>query len=184
MKGALEKYLRSILPYVQWSHLVVLGLLALAVILWGRKKLSMYGAVMLGLAVLSGLALLDTAVVTRFLDTAPPSGTGVMLSGSKLIPRDMQSCIELLANIVVFIPFGFFLSEFLATRGRFGDWWRIGLSTLVGFGLSLCIECLQLVFKLGWFELTDLVMNTVGGFLGAGVSALIRSIQQMRQVRP
>jgi Glycopeptide antibiotics resistance protein len=170
MKGALQKYLHNILPYVQWWHLVVLGILALALIIWWRKRLSTYGAVTLGLAVFTGLALLDTAVVIRFLDTTPPNGTGMVLSVSKLIPADMQSRVELLANIAVFIPFGFFLAEFLTTRKRIGGWRRIGLSALVGFGLSLCVECLQLVFKVGWFELTDLVMNTVGAAVGAGLS--------------
>lgn len=170
MIDTIQKYLQNILPYAQWWHLVVLGVLALAVMVWGRKRLSMYGAVMLGLTLFTGLALLDTAVVTRFLDTAPPSGTGMVLSVSKLIPADMQSRVELLANIIVFVPFGFFLAEFLATRKRFGAWRRIGLVALAGFGLSLFIEFLQLVFKVGWFELTDLVMNTVGAAVGAGLS--------------
>jgi len=176
MNAVIQKYLQNILPYVQWWHLVVLGVLALAVMLLWRKRLSMYGAVMLGLTVFSGLALLDTAVVTRFQDTAPPSGTGLVLSVSKLIPADMQSRVELLANIAVFIPFGFFLAEFLTTRKRIGGWRRIGLSALVGFGLSLCVECLQLVFKVGWFELTDLVMNTVGTVIGAGLSVIGRKV--------
>ena len=176
MIDTIQKYLQNILPYVQWWHLVVLGMLALAVMFWGRKKLSMYGAFTLGLALFTGLALLDTAVVIRFQDTVPPNGTGVVLSVNKLIPRDMQSRVELLANIAVFIPFGFFLAEFLTTRKRFGGWRRIGLSALAGFGLSLCIECLQLVFKVGWFELTDLVMNTVGTAIGAGLSVLGRKV--------
>ena len=176
MNGALEKYLRNSLPYVQWTHLVVLGVLALAVMLWGRKKLSMYGAFTLGLALFTGLALLDTAVVIRFQATAPPNGTGMVLSVSKLIPRDMQSRVELLANIAVFIPFGFFLAEFLATRKRFGGWRRVGLVALAGFALSLFIEFLQLVFKVGWFEFSDLVMNTVGTVIGAAVSAVGRKV--------
>ena len=63
---------------------------------------------------------------------------------------------------------------------RFELNWRIGWATLSGFGLSLCIEFLQLMFRLGFFELTDLVLNTVGTFLGAGLvvgvgAALVRA---------
>ena len=48
--------------------------------------------------------------------------------------------------------------------------------TLVAFGLSLCIECLQLVLKVGFFEVTDLVMNTLGGFVGALISMGVRKV--------
>ena len=48
---------------------------------------------------------------------------------------------------------------------------RLGLATLAGFGLSLSIECLQLFLRVDFFELTDLVMNMVGAFVGALISA-------------
>lgn len=57
----------------------------------------------------------------------------------------------------------FFLSAFLVSAMRFCGLRRILLSILAALGLSFCIECLQLVLKVGFFELTDLVMNTVGG---------------------
>lgn len=48
--------------------------------------------------------------------------------------------------------------------------------TLAGFGLSLTIECLQLLLHVGFFELTDLVMNTVGAFVGALVAVILRKV--------
>ena len=48
--------------------------------------------------------------------------------------------------------------------------------TLAGFGPSLTIECLQLLLHVGFFELTDLVMNTVGAFVGALISAGVRKV--------
>ena len=47
---------------------------------------------------------------------------------------------------------------------------------MAGFGLSLCIECLQLLLRVGIFELTDLVMNTLGEFIGALISAGLRKV--------
>ena len=82
--------------------------------------------------------------------------------------------MEMLANFTVFIPFGLFLSEFLASAKRFSAGRRLGLATLAGFGLSLCIECLQLLLHVGFFELTDLVMNTLGAFVRAGMAILFR----------
>ena len=64
--------------------------------------------------------------------------------------------------------------EWLASSNRTGSWRRVGLVTLAAFGLSLCIECLQLLLKVGFFELTDLVVNTLGAFVGAGGAFMIR----------
>ena len=174
MNEALHTFVQGIIPYVHWSHLVVLMVLSLVVLLCVRKKYSMYGAVMMGHAVFWGLFLLDTMVFIRCLGEVPPHSSGLVFNFHRLSSMDSQDRLELFANIAVYVPFGFFLAEFQATRKRFGGWRRMGLVALAGFALSLCIECLQLVSLVGWFELTDLVMNTVGAAIGAGVSVLWR----------
>ena len=78
------------------------------------------------------------------------------------------------------MPFGFFLGEWLASLNRVGAWHRVVLVTFAAFGLSLCIECLQLVLHVGFFEVTDLVMNSVGGGVGAGLSVLISKMIGIR----
>ena len=55
--------------------------------------------------------------------------------------------------------------------------------TLAGFGPSLTIESLQLLLHVGFFELTDLVMNTVGAFVGALVLAGVRKVVAGRKCR-
>ena len=74
------------------------------------------------------------------------------------------------ANIAAFVPFGLFLGEFLSEVLAVADRRRIWIVALCAFGLSLCIEGLQLVLKVGVFEVTDLVLNTVGGAVGAWMS--------------
>ncbi|MBO6030457.1 MAG: VanZ family protein [Prevotella sp.] len=91
--------------------------------------------------------------------------------------------MEMLANFTVFIPFGLFISEFHASAKRFSAGRRLGLATLAGFSLSLCIECLQLLLHVGFFELTDLVMNTVGAFVGALISVGVRKVVAGRKSR-
>ena len=71
------------------------------------------------------------------------------------------------ANIAAFVPFGLFLGEFLAEAFAVDGRRRIWIVALCAFGLSLFIEGLQLALKLGVFEVTDLVLNTVGGAVGA-----------------
>lgn len=147
-----------------------MGLFALAVLLFARKKSSLYVATMIGLAAFACMFLLDTAVVIRYCGNFPhASGVNLVLfHGGGLLT------VESLANIAAFIPFGFSLSEFQASAKRFSAGRRLGIATLAGFGLSLCIECLQLLLRVGFFELTDLVMNTLGAFVGAGVTFLFR----------
>ena len=114
-------------------------------------------------------------MVIRALGAYPHEFVGIDLGAEidRILHVGQARRIEMFSNLAVFVPFGFFLSEFLASTKQFGVWRRIGLSTLAAFGFSLCIELLQLVLKVGFFEVTDLVMNGVGGFVGAGVSALL-----------
>ena len=163
-----------------------MGVLALAVALFFliRKKYSAYGAIALGITSLVGFFLLDTAVVIRFLGLYPHRFGNDFLADFKRIFQGEIDLVQIIANIGVFVPWGFFLVEFLATKKRSGDsefvffnsWRRIGLATMAAFGLSLCIEFLQLVLHVGFFELTDLVMNTVGGGVGALMSVGVRKV--------
>ena len=47
---------------------------------------------------------------------------------------------------------------------------------MADFCFSLCMDCLQQVLYVGFFELTDLVMNTLGAFVGALISAGLRKV--------
>ena len=114
-----------------------------------------------------GLFLLDTAVGIRFLGLMKyNTGHNLRLDFSRIFQKSGQGPVESLCNVAVFVPFGIFLSEFLASAKRLRPGRRLGFVTLAGFGLSLCIESLQLVLKVGFFEVTDLVMNMVGRLWG------------------
>ena len=170
-------YARGILTHVPWTHWAVMGVvsLALTVILLIRKKSSVYGAIALGLTVFMGLFLLDTAVGIRYLGIMKhAAGHDLTLDFSRMFRKSGQGPVETLLNIAVFVPFGFFLGEWLASSNRTGSWRRVGRVTLAAFGLSLCIECLQLALHVGFFELTDLVLNTLGAFIGVSLAILSR----------
>ncbi len=68
--------------------------------------------------------------------------------------------LNIVGNVVGFLPCGFFL-PIVSRRGR--KWYN---AILLSFGLSLCIEITQLVFKVGSFDVDDLLLNTLGGALG------------------
>lgn len=154
--------------------------LALIAVLLLRKKYSVYGCIVLGLTVFTVLLLLDLAVLTRFgskrLLYHDIDFSGEIQRLVQLFHGNERLRILLFFNLAVFVPFGFFLSEFLSSTNRFSAWRRLGFATLAAFGLSLCLECLQLIFRVGYFELTDLVLNTLGGFIGAMLSFLFHRL--------
>lgn len=178
-ESVLQLYVGGILAHISMVHLAIIGVLsmALTVILLIRKKRSEYGAIALGITLFFGMVLLDTAVLIRWCGG---ENHVARISLESEFFRFSQGGkirqVEMLANVAAFVPFGLFLSEFLASSKRLSAGRRLGLSTLAGFGLSLCIECLQLLLRVGFFELTDLVMNTLGAFVGALISAGVRKV--------
>lgn len=75
--------------------------------------------------------------------------------------------LNLAGNILAFMPFGSFLPMFSARCKK----WRF--TVLYSFELSLLVELLQLVFKVGSFDVDDLLLNTIGGMLGYLVYQMI-----------
>jgi len=71
--------------------------------------------------------------------------------------------LNIFGNIFAFSPFGVFLP--LLSQNMRKMWRVFGMSFLV----TLCIECTQLVTRLGVFDVDDLVMNTLGGVIGYGI---------------
>ncbi len=88
---------------------------------------------------------------------------GVLLeSGFRPASRD-----DVVANIFLYIPFGFFAFYALARR-RLPS---VAAATAAGFSLSLLVELVQF-YDIGRFqELSDIYSNTLGALLGAAAAA-------------
>ena len=54
-------------------------------------------------------------------------------------------------------------------------------SLLVGGGISLCIEIIQLPFSVRATDIDDLILNTVGVIVGYGIYALIRYARRIKK---
>ncbi|WP_439489059.1 VanZ family protein [Algoriphagus sp.] len=67
--------------------------------------------------------------------------------------------METVMNVVIFIPMGMYAGALY--RSRF-----FVTSLLFFFLMSLMLEGLQYAFKLGAFDITDLLTNTTGGMVG------------------
>lgn len=84
----------------------------------------------------------------------------------------LASFLNLGGNVIGFLPFGFFLPIF---GYRFRNGWLIGL---LGFALSLSVECIQLVCKVGCFDVDDLILNTVGAVVGYLIFAVSNAVRR------
>jgi glycopeptide antibiotics resistance protein len=82
---------------------------------------------------------------------------------------DRASMTDIVGNILLFVPFGFFCYMFLYHINRSK---RLLISTLSGALLSTLIEFAQLFISSRNTALHDLINNTLGSFIGAGFAGI------------
>lgn len=83
--------------------------------------------------------------------------------------------VNLLGNIVAFMPFGALIRWVI---NRKVCWYQAMGYT---FLFSLCVELLQLVARVGVFDVDDLILNTIGGLMGFWVYYLLLLINRRRE---
>ena len=83
---------------------------------------------------------------------------------------------NLFGNILIFVPYGFFISMAAVRRGFFK-------TLFYSFGLSLCVEVVQLFTRVGSFDVDDILLNTIGGVLGYIVFMICNLIRRKCYVR-
>lgn len=89
--------------------------------------------------------------------------------------------VENAANVIVFIPFGFFVYALKQNRKH-----PLLETVMLGFGVSLLIELIQLVtsyysLNVRIFDVDDLIMNTAGTWIGAIFMLLFLKIVQKKK---
>ena len=83
--------------------------------------------------------------------------------------------VNLFGNVVAFMPFGALIRWVINRKVR---WYQAVLYT---FLFSLCVELLQLVAKVGVFDVDDLILNTLGGMIGFLVYYVLLLINRRRE---
>ncbi len=83
--------------------------------------------------------------------------------------------LNLVGNVLAFVPFGMLI--------RFVRKKPTGFFTamLLSFMFSLCIELVQLVTRLGVFDVDDIIMNTFGGIIGYIIYYILARIDRKRR---
>lgn len=83
--------------------------------------------------------------------------------------------LNLAGNVLAFVPFGFCLP--LLWRRQVNCF----VTTVCAFSLSLLAETLQLVFRLGCFDVDDVLLNTLGGLSGYLLCYVSRKMKRDRK---
>lgn len=78
-------------------------------------------------------------------------------------------------NIFLFIPFGLSTPFALPERLRH----KVLLTVPTGMVISACVEACQYFFSLGHCETDDVIMNTIGAFVGATAFLLYTAIKKL-----
>lgn len=72
---------------------------------------------------------------------------------------------NIIANILVFIPLGFFVSNKNSKN--------VFKALIICLGVILSIECIQLLFKIGFFDVDDIILNFIGSLIGMGINKIL-----------
>lgn len=102
--------------------------------------------------------------ITRFWKCA--------VNGGSIAFKDIF--INLAGNIAAFVPFGALIRWVRNQKTNFGT------AVLYTLLFSLCIESIQLVTKVGVFDVDDLILNTCGGAIGYGCYRVLRALDRRR----
>lgn len=122
-------------------------------------------------ALLSLAVYINIILQLTLLGRAPGSRIGIDLSINGRVWHGTSDYAILLRtysilNVLLFIPYGFIISIFSIISNR-GNKFRIFVATLFSILMSIIIEFSQLLSQRGYFELDDMMCNTLGGIIGA-----------------
>ena len=83
--------------------------------------------------------------------------------------------LNVIGNVAMFIPSGIVLPIIYK---RLDSFIKV---ILVGGGISLCVEIMQLPFSVRASDIDDLILNTVGVMLGYEIYALVRCLKRTKR---
>lgn len=76
---------------------------------------------------------------------------------------------EIILNVIIFIPAGSY-------AGVLFKRWSFVKKVFLFFLVSLVFEMLQFIFKIGAFDVTDIITNTIGGIIGVIIFKAIEKL--------
>ena len=132
-----------------------------AIVTWYQKfKESMFFRKLFLLAFVTSLILFRT-LLNRNLWMNPLSNVMDGWSIWETVNGERQLTTECIENVIMMVPFSTMVMWTFNVRDKI--LWQSGK---IAFLFSALIELLQVLLRLGTFQLSDIVYNTVGGIIG------------------
>ena len=76
---------------------------------------------------------------------------------------------EIIMNVIIFVPLGVY-------TGMVFKKWIFGKNIFFFFLVSLIVEALQFILRVGAFDITDTITNTLGGIIGLLIFKTIEKV--------
>ena len=86
-----------------------------------------------------------------------------------LLPFGKIDVAEIILNVVIFVPLGIY-------AGVLFKRWGFVKKLFFFFVISLMFEGLQFIFRVGAFDITDIITNVLGGLIGSLVFEAIQKL--------
>ena len=125
-----------------------------------------------GLAFLTSMILFRT-LLNRNLWMNPLSDVMGGWGLWETVNREKQLTTECIENVILMIPFTGMVMWMFDVEKRVV--WK---STKLGLIFSVSIEMLQLLLRLGTFQVSDIMYNTLGGMLGGIVYLGVKKVHE------
>lgn len=96
----------------------------------------------------------------------------------KTVNGEKQLTTECIENVIMMVPFS---AAVLWSFGKkIGNGWKkiLWQSGRIAFIFSISIEILQLLLRLGTFQLSDIFYNTVGGMIGGLIYCAVMKVRK------
>ena len=167
---ALYPFLKIGMPF-EYIAAVTVVLIAGCTYLWRGNRPKEWYIILFLLAYFA--LILGKTVIYRETGAVEEVNTYPFWSYAEGFTKRRYVLVQNLLNIILFLPIGFLLGAIIKS-------YRLLIVTLLGAGLSLTIELLQLFFEKGLCEFDDIFHNTVGSILGL---LILNGVRKMRICR-
>lgn len=122
------------------------------------------------------LAIIATYGILRYtvLGRAPTEHIEAPVRSLQELYRNKELIREMVMNAFLFFPLGLSLPCAISNRKH---WFPMIAAIGFAFVLSLSIESIQYLYHLGVGESSDVIMNTLGAFIGASANILSNRVK-------
>ena len=166
--------IKSLIANASPIALIICFVVSIALLLLiERKKLRISSIIF---AVFASLYLTFLLAVTLFGRTTGSisSWDQLFLTYERALFGEESSRLDILYNIVLYVPVGLFMSRYKNTK----------INIVILALMPIVIELLQLVTTRGMFELSDIINNFIGGLIGLGIArSIAKLIKYIKGIR-